>query len=132
MRHRHKFILATAWAGIMIAGLIGVPKAALAAELTIRVAGSQHVLKKGDIQSAEAIVQHTRYAVSVSLGTDATKLLCTLTTQNIGKEMIMLLDGKTVINAVIQSAICGGKILITGAFSKEEAEKIARDLKATP
>lgn len=132
MRHRHNFILAAASASIMVVGLIGLPKPVLAAELALQVAGNQQVLKKGDIQGAESIVHYSGYAVSISLGPDATKLLCTLTTQNIGQKMKVLLNGKTVIDAVIRSAICGGKILVTGSFSKEEADNIARDLKTAP
>jgi len=113
---------------LIVLGLAGPPNGASAAQLTLLVGGEQHVLKKGDIQSATAIVQETGYAVSISLGKDATKLLCTLTTQHVRKKMKMLLGGKVVIDAVIQTAICGGKIIITGAFSKADAEKIARDL----
>jgi len=129
MRHRQNFILAAACASIIVTGLIGLPKSALAAELTLQVAGQQHVLKKGDIRSAAAILQETGYAVSVSLDQGAAKLLCTLTAQNISKRMKILLNGKPVIDAVIRAAICGGLIVITGAFSKKEAEKIASDLK---
>lgn len=113
----------------LVAGLTALPRPALAAELTLQVGGQQHVLKKGDIRSAAAILQETGYAISVSLDKDAAKLLCTLTTQYRYKKMKLLLNGKPVIDAVIMSAICGGRLVISGSFSKKEAEKIASDLK---
>jgi len=114
----------------MALGLVtGLSAAARAADLLLQVAGNRHILNKGDIRRAAAILRETGYVVTISLGKDTAKLVCTLTTQNIGKTMKVLIAGKPVIDAVITSPICNGELAISGAFSKKEAEKVARDLK---
>lgn len=116
------------WVPVLLGFVLFGPPA-YAAGLVLEVAGKQHVLEATDILKAEATFSGGQPAVSVRFNAKAATLLCSLTQRNLGKKMKMLVDGKVVIDAVIQTAICGGAVLISGAFTVEQTRAMARQLK---
>jgi hypothetical protein len=86
------------------------------------------VITNADIAYARA----TRYADAPAVEITFTKTgeikFCDITSANIGKSMAVLVDGKLVNVATIRERFCGGtggKAIITGNFSIEEAKQIA-------
>lgn len=70
--------------------------------------------------------------VSVNLTAEAAAAFCTLTGENIGRSLAVVADGQILIAPVIQEAICGGGIVISGNFTKEEAARLADALTGPP
>jgi preprotein translocase subunit SecD len=66
--------------------------------------------------------------ISLKFNGDASKLLEEITTNNIGKEMAIFLDGNILSAPVIQSEIFSGEAQITGDFSPEEARELVQNL----
>lgn len=132
MRVRSGKGLSAAITILLFVFLAGAVPLAHATPLTLRVADETHVLKAGDVEEAKVANRHGRYVVELSLSSGAKDLLCRLTTKYRTKKMKILLGSKVVTNAVIMAAICGGWIVISGSFSKAEAEAIVQDLTQKP
>lgn len=60
---------------------------------------------------------------------DGAKMFADITKNNIGKSLAILLDGSVISAPTIQSEILGGQAQITGTFSIQEANDLARGLK---
>ena len=58
------------------------------------------------------------------------KRLEAITTANVGKQLAVVIDGRVITAPVIKTTIAGGKALITGDFSQQDAEQIATKLNA--
>lgn len=69
-------------------------------------------------------------AVSFSLTTEGARRFATLTSQNVGKALAIVLDDEVQSAPVIESAITGGDGVIRGGFSIEEAADLALLLQA--
>ena len=69
-------------------------------------------------------------AVSFRLDTSGGRKFGQVTTNNIGRQFAIVLDGKVISAPVIRSAILGGNGIITGGFSVEEANDLAVLLRA--
>lgn len=69
-------------------------------------------------------------SVEVVLTVEGEKIFGGITEANIGKRLAMVIGGKVVSAPVIRSAIKGGRALITGRFTREEAQDIANKLNA--
>lgn len=59
---------------------------------------------------------------------DGAKLFADITSQNIGKQLAIFLDGQPISTPVIQEAIVGGTATISGKFSPTEARELVRNL----
>ncbi len=71
-----------------------------------------------------------RCSVRVILNEAGAKIFGRITKENVGRRLVMLVDGKVVAAPVIKSPITGGEALITGRFTEDEAKKIADTLNA--
>ena len=64
-------------------------------------------------------------AIGFKLTNEGAKIFSDMTSANIGKRLVIELDGVTLIDATVQHAITDGSGIITGRFSDEEAVNIA-------
>ena len=71
------------------------------------------------------INQNKSTVVSLEFSDEGTKLFADLTTKNVGKHIAILLDKQVLTNPVVNEPIMGGKAVITGNKSIEEAERLA-------
>jgi len=113
---------------VATAGIVLAPAVAHA-DLLLQVAGDQHTVKRSEIVGAKAAPQFGFWNVHITFKASAAKRLCRITSDNIGKTMTMTLTGQELVRAVVQSGICGGKVVVSGRFSKEEADAIVSKLK---
>ena len=86
-------------------------------------------LTNEDIASARAATDPSKAnVVEVELTKEGQKKLSRLTKEHQGKPLAILVDGKVVAAPVVRGEITGDA-RITGDFTKEEAERIARGIK---
>jgi preprotein translocase subunit SecD len=86
------------------------------------------LINQFDVESAAVVMQQERPAVELILTSEGTKKFEDLTAQNIGKRCGMILNGKLLSAPIIRDTIPGGRAIITGIFTKSEAETIANGL----
>lgn len=68
--------------------------------------------------------------VRVRFDADGAARFATMTEQNLGRRIAIVLDGRIVSAPVVRGVITGGEALITGAFSDAEARALADNLNA--
>ena len=68
--------------------------------------------------------------VDMSMNSEGSKTWARITRQNIGRSVIVLLDGYVRSSATVQNEITGGNTEITGNFTIEEADDLANILKS--
>lgn len=84
------------------------------------------LITSADIAHAGAMTDYTgRPAISFRLTDDGTRKFGTATSENVGRQFAIILDDEIVSTPVIQSAIHGGRGIITGAFTPAETEQLA-------
>jgi len=83
-------------------------------------------LKKADVASG----QLGEVQISFELTPEGAKKFAEITRNNIGRQLAITLDGETQTAPTIQSEIPGGKGVITGNYTTEEAKKMATLLNA--
>lgn len=83
------------------------------------------VIRNADIAYAEVTTESNAPAVAITFTKSSAIKFCDITSANIDKPMGVLVDGKLVNVATIRERFCGGKAIITGNFSVEEAKRIA-------
>ena len=66
--------------------------------------------------------------VILNFNSDGAKLFEKITTENVGKQLAIFLDGQPISAPVIQEAIPGGQATITGRFTATEARDLVRNL----
>ncbi|MFA6415082.1 MAG: protein translocase subunit SecD [Candidatus Paceibacterota bacterium] len=66
--------------------------------------------------------------VILNFNSDGAKLFEKITSENVGKQLAIFLDGQPISSPVIQEAIPGGKATITGKFTATEARDLVRNL----
>lgn len=86
------------------------------------------LVNQHDVESAAVVIQQERPAVELILTTEGAKKFKELTAQNVGKRCAMVLNGKLLSAPIIRDTISGGRAIITGIFTKTEAETIANNL----
>ncbi len=69
------------------------------------------------------------YVVSLTMNPDGAKIWRTMTKDNIGREVAIVLDDEVVSAPVVNQEISGGRSQISGDFSAQEAEDLANILK---
>ena len=67
--------------------------------------------------------------IGIIFDNEGAKLFADITKNNIGKPLAILLDGQVISAPTIQGEIVGGQAQITGQFSIQEANNLARSLK---
>lgn len=84
------------------------------------------VLTGKDLKDAKAQMdQSKRNEVAIEFTDEGGKKFADLTAKNVGKHISILLDKQVLTSPVVQEAISGGKAVITGSRSMEEAERLA-------
>ena len=66
--------------------------------------------------------------VSVKFNAEGAKLFAEITRDNTGKQLGIFLDGQLISSPVINEPITGGKAVISGKFTAEEAQTLAKNL----
>ncbi|MEK7515739.1 MAG: protein translocase subunit SecD, partial [Patescibacteria group bacterium] len=66
--------------------------------------------------------------VILNFNSEGAKLFEKITTENVGKQLAIFLDGQPISEPVIQEAIPGGQATITGKFTATEARDLVRNL----
>lgn len=86
------------------------------------------LINQNDVESAAVVMQQERPAVELLLTSEGAKKLKELTAQNVGKRCGMVLNGKLLSAPIIRDTISVGRAIITGIFTRAEAEAIANGL----
>ena len=87
--------------------------------------GKTHLTGK-DLKDAKAqIDQAKQNLVALEFSEQGGKIFGELTSKNVGKHIAILLDNQVLTNPVVNEPILGGKAVITGNRTIEEAERIA-------
>jgi preprotein translocase subunit SecD len=73
--------------------------------------------------------QTGRPQIGMVFSSEGGELFAKITKENIGKQLAILLDGVVITAPTIQGEILGGKAQITGQYSVQEANQLARSLK---
>ncbi len=95
---------------------------------------SGQVILTGDqVSSAKPAIYEQNgiksYAVSLTFTEEGTKAFATATTNNVGKRIAIIYDGKVYSNPVVREAITGGQCQIDGMDSYEEADQLAATIR---
>ena len=93
-------------------------------ERQVRVSG-EHL-----VDAQPSFDQHNRPAVSFRFDAVGGKRFGTATSNNVGRLLAIVLDGKVISAPRIQTAIVGGSGIITGSFSVKETNDLALLLRA--
>lgn len=104
--------------------LIGEP-----AKLEFRI-DNETVLTGDTVKDAYAIIYENSYAVQLIFDSVGAKRFGEITANNTGKDMDIVVNNKTISTAKIQVAISDGRPVITGSFTYEEADKLAKQIVA--
>jgi preprotein translocase subunit SecD len=84
------------------------------------------VLTGKDLKDSRASAgQNGQPVVGLEFNSEGAEKFATLTAQNVGKQIAILLDGKVLTAPVVNEAITGGKAQITGSKTMQEAEHLA-------
>lgn len=84
------------------------------------------VLTGKDLKNSKAHVgQNNQAVVGLEFNDDGAKKFASLTAQNVGKPISILLDGEVLTSPVVQEVITGGNAQISGSRTVEEAEQLA-------
>ncbi len=85
-------------------------------------------LTQDDVAEAHAEIDNGgRLAVAMTFTKEGAAKMGRATSKNIGKQLVVVVDGRVVYSATIRSTIAEAA-QITGSFSEAEAKKLARDL----
>lgn len=92
------------------------------------------VLEGTDVKTASAKttqdeMNNKEYIVELILTKDGTDKFAKATAENLGKQIAIVYDGKTISNPVVQSEIDGGQAYIDGMASYKEAENLASTIR---
>ena len=84
------------------------------------------VLTGKDLKDARSqIDQSKQNLVAIEFSDEGAKKFADITTKNVGKPITILLDRQVLTNPVVNEPITGGKAVITGNRTIDEAEKLA-------
>jgi preprotein translocase subunit SecD len=87
-------------------------------------------LTEKDVSKAQAIEdKKAGFAIEIVLTKEGQKKLAKLTEEHVNKPLAILVDGKVIAAPIVRDKLEGGKAVITGNFTKAEAEKIAKGIK---
>ncbi|TND08275.1 MAG: SecD/SecF fusion protein [Bacteroidetes bacterium] len=96
--------------------------------------GGKGALSDIQVEHAEAVKSEygAQMEVSIEMNTVSAENWKRLTKKNTGKAIAIVLNGRVTSYPTVQGEISGGKSVISGNFTKEEAEEIAGMLKTKP
>jgi preprotein translocase subunit SecD len=83
-----------------------------------------------DIAQARATTDgRDKPAVEITLTEEGRKTLAKLTEGHQGKPLAIIVAGKVISAPIVRSKIDGDKVLVSGSFTKDEVERIAKGIK---
>lgn len=85
----------------------------------------QTVLTGKDLKDAKAQIDQNRHLVAIEFSEEGGRKFADLTAKNVGKTISILLDQQVLTSPVVQEVITGGKAVITGNRSMDEAQRLA-------
>lgn len=91
------------------------------------LSGKQLKKATADIQQTTGSLTN-QVVVRLEFDGEGTKLFSDLTSQNVGKQIAIFLDGQVISAPTVQSAITDGTAIISGNFTTEEAKQLATRL----
>ena len=94
------------------------------AERTVYIS-DEVVLSNADIKSARVASGSNGPQIEIVFTKAGAQRFATATEQSIRKPLGILIDGQLISAPIVIDKITGGKAIITGSFSKEEAKRIA-------
>lgn len=95
-------------------------------ELTFENPDGEVILTGKDVKEAGAFIDSEgKYLVSLELNESGKKAFADATTEFIGKQIAIKMDGEILTNPVVNDPILDGKASISGMASLEEANKVA-------
>lgn len=86
-------------------------------------------VKTASVKTTQDEMNNKEYIVELILTKDGTDKFAKATAENLGKQIAIVYDGKTISNPVVQSEIDGGQAYIDGMASYEEAENLASTIR---
>ncbi|MEN6625137.1 MAG: M56 family metallopeptidase [Candidatus Sumerlaeia bacterium] len=88
-------------------------------------------LSERDFASAEVVPNSAGkdYVISLKLTAEGQKRFAELTGKNIGRQMAIVVNGRIVSAPIVNEAITGGGVQISGGFSRKQAEEIVAAMK---
>ena len=72
--------------------------------------------------------QLNRIAIGLQFDDQGKELFASITKNNIGAQLAVFLDGEVITSPVINTAITNGEAVITGRFTRQEAQELVRNL----
>ena len=88
------------------------------------------LIDNNDISSAEAVEWEGEHAVDLTFTEPGTEKLARVTGQHVTERMGMVVGGRLLSAPRINAAITQGRAVIAGAFTREEARRIAAGIQA--
>lgn len=96
------------------------------AELAFLNPEGQVVMTGNDLKDAkENIQQNNQYVVAIQFNDEGKQKFAQLTTENVGRQIAIALDGKVLTAPVVNEPITGGQAVITGSKTLEDAKQLA-------
>ncbi len=86
-------------------------------------------LTGSDVADARAVERDRKAAIEIVFTESARKKLASLTEKHVGKPLALLVDGKVAFAPILRAQIADGKALITGNFTLEEAQRLAKGIR---
>jgi len=106
--------------------LIGSP-----AKLEFLDADGNVFMEGRDLKTAVRTVdENKKPAISFELTSEGAQLFGDMTAKSIGKKITIQLDGKELMSPTVNEAIYGGRILVTGSFTEDQADTYALQLQS--
>jgi preprotein translocase subunit SecD len=88
------------------------------------------IITNDDVATARAVVMNGIVAVELTFTREGIRKMTKAAEEHKGKPTAVLIDGKVLAAPVITARIAVLNAVITGSFTKEEAEKLAASIKA--
>ena len=80
------------------------------------------LIMKGDqVKTAQYVYLDGKHEIRFTLTDQGRELFADATSKNVGKNIKITLDGETLVNATVQTAITDGTGLISGSYTQEQA-----------
>jgi hypothetical protein len=90
----------------------------------------QTALTNADLNRATAKLHFEHWSIEVETTEIGKEKLKAATERLVGKHLYIFVDDKEISDPVVREAITGGEVMITGNFTKEEANDMAQHLNA--
>ncbi|HQO24063.1 MAG TPA: hypothetical protein PLM72_13355, partial [Spirochaetota bacterium] len=78
------------------------------------------------------VYAHTDYmgrpAMMIKLTPDGSKTFADITSNNIGRNLAIIFEGKIILSAQIMTKITNGEILVSGTFSQKEIDEMVKNI----